>query len=155
MECASGTPGSVRYRVGNGQNGYRPEIQIPDTSLPFRVTEGEHEIVVDHDVENKVVKRIQINGEDLTGLFSVGDRKQRIARGLFGISASMDPLGYRHQVAAVLLVLSCEDIASGGEMLRKTPRTFAIAIWDVNRKHMLGRDRVSKGPIIISVMDPE
>ncbi len=86
------TPGSVRYRVGNGRNGYKIESQIPDTSLSFRVTEGEHEIVVDHDVKNNILKRIQINGNDLTGSFGLSNRKQRVARGLFGIRASMDPL---------------------------------------------------------------
>ena len=86
------TPGSVRYRVGNGHDGYRTNSEIPDTSLPFRVTEGEYEIVVDHDVKNNILKRIQINGKDLTGSFSLDDRKQRIARGLFGIRTAMDPL---------------------------------------------------------------
>jgi len=87
------TPGSVKYRVGDGRNGYKFNFEIPDTSLAFRVTEGEYEIVADHDVTNNILKRIQINGEDLTGLFSTGDRTQRIAKGLFGIRASMDPLG--------------------------------------------------------------
>lgn len=86
------SPGSVRYRVGNGQNGYKTNSEIPDTALPFRVNEGEYEIVVDHDFKNNVLKLIQINGRDLTPLFSLEARRQRIARGLFGIRASMDPL---------------------------------------------------------------
>lgn len=50
-------------------------------------------IVVDDHVKNNVVKRIRINGQDITGSFSIGDRKQRVARGLFCIRASMDSLG--------------------------------------------------------------
>jgi len=86
------TPGWVRYRVGNGKNGYRTNSEIPDSSLPFRVTEGEYEIIVDHDVGNNVLRRIQINGKDITQLFTPGDRRQRVPRGLFGIRASMDSL---------------------------------------------------------------
>lgn len=87
-----GTPGSVRYRIGNGQNGYRTNSEIPDTSLPFRVTEGEYEIIVDHDVKNDLLTRIQINGQILTEAFSVSDRKPGKPRGVFGIRTSMDPL---------------------------------------------------------------
>jgi hypothetical protein len=87
------TPGWVRYRVGDGKNGYRTNSEMPDSSLPFRVTEGEYEIIVDHDVGNNVLRRIQINGKDITQLLTPGERKQRLARGLFGIRASMDSLG--------------------------------------------------------------
>jgi hypothetical protein len=117
----SNAPGSVRYRVGNGRNGYQTNSEISDRSLPFRVTEGEYEIVVDHDVESNLLKRIQINGEDLTGLFSVSDREQRIARGLFGIRASMDPLGSGIRLQQFYWYYRVEDIAR--EMLPKTPRT--------------------------------
>lgn len=87
------TPGWVGYRVGNGKNGYRTNSEMPDSSLPFRVTEGEYEIIVDHDIGNNVLRRIQINGKDITGYFTAGDRRQRVPRGLFGIRASMDSLG--------------------------------------------------------------
>jgi hypothetical protein len=50
--------GSVRYRVGNGQNAYKTSSELPDEALPFRVTEGEYLIVVDHDVKNDVLERI-------------------------------------------------------------------------------------------------
>jgi len=86
------TPGWVRYRVGNGRSGYRTDSEIPDTTLPFRVTEGEYEIIADHDVRNNILTRIQINGVDITGYVASSDRKQRIARGLFGVRAFMDPL---------------------------------------------------------------
>ena len=105
------TPGSVRYRVGNGWNGYKTNTEILDTSLPFQVTEGEHEIVVDHDVKNNVLKRIVINGQDLTGRFGLGDRKQRVARGLFGIRASMDPLHSGVRLQQFYWHYRVEDIA--------------------------------------------
>jgi len=105
------TPGSVRYRVGNGQNGYKTNLEISDTVLPFRVTEGEYEIMVDHDLKSNLLKRIQINGKDLTGWFSLGDRKQRIARGLFGIRASMDPLGSGVSLQQFYWYHRVEDIA--------------------------------------------
>jgi hypothetical protein len=89
----SETPGWVKYRVGNGADGYGTNLEIPDVALPFRVTEGEYEIVVDHDVKNNVLKQVRINDNDITRLFNPGDRKQRTLRGLFGIRASMDPLG--------------------------------------------------------------
>jgi hypothetical protein len=87
------TPGWVKYRVGNGRNGYKTNLEIPDTSLPFQVTEGEYEIMVDHNVKDNVLEKVRINGEDITESFSLEDRKQRLRRGLFGIRASMDPLG--------------------------------------------------------------
>jgi hypothetical protein len=105
------TSGSVRYRVGDGRNGYKTNTEIPDTSLPFKVTEGEHEIVVDHDVKNNVLKRIVINGQDLTGRFSISDRKQRIARGLFGIRASVDPLHSGVRLQQFYWYYRVEDIA--------------------------------------------
>ena len=105
-----GNPGSVRYRVGNGQNAYKTNSEIPDTALPFRVTEGEHEIVVDHDVKNSVLKRIQIDGKDLTESFSLADRKQRVSRGLFGIRASMDPIGSGVRLQQFYWYYRVEDI---------------------------------------------
>jgi len=104
-------PGSVRYRVGSGQNDYKTNKEIPDTTLPFRVTEGEHEIIIEHDVKNNILKRIQINGEDLTGLFSIADRKQRVARGLFGIRASVDPLHSGVRLQQFYWYYRVEDIA--------------------------------------------
>jgi len=87
------TPGWVKYRVGNGRNGHKTNVEIPDTSLPFQVTEGEYEIIVDHNVTDNVLEKVRINGEDITESFSLDDRKQRLRRGLFGIRASIDPLG--------------------------------------------------------------
>lgn len=86
-------PGRVRYRVGDGQSGYRTNSDIPDTALPFRVTEGEYEIVVEHNVANNMLSRVHINGTDITSSWTPFDRKQRIPRGLFGMRASMDAHG--------------------------------------------------------------
>jgi hypothetical protein len=81
----SDTMGRVIYRVGNGRNGYRTNAELPDTALPFKITEGEFEIIVDHDVATNSLKTIKINGVDLTHRWPVQDRMQRISRGLFGI----------------------------------------------------------------------
>jgi hypothetical protein len=83
----------VKYRVGNGRSGYRTDSAIPDSSLPFRVTEGEYEIIADHDVKNNILKGIRINGQDITGSFSLRDRRQRVSIGRFVIRASTDSLG--------------------------------------------------------------
>lgn len=89
----SETPGWLRYRLGNGGDNYRTNFEIPDTSLPFKITEGEYEIIVDHDVKTNILQQIQINGKDITRLFTPSDRKQRIPRGMFGLRSAMDPLG--------------------------------------------------------------
>jgi hypothetical protein len=107
----SSTPGSVRYRVGNGQNAYKTDLEIPDTALPFQVREGEHEIIVDHDVKNSVLKRIQVDGKDLTQSFRLADREQRVSRGLFGIRASMDPIGSGVRLQQFYWYYRVEDIA--------------------------------------------
>lgn len=87
------TPGWIKYRVGDGRDGYQTDVEIPDTSLPFKVTEGEYEIVADHDARRNTLNQIRINGVDLTPFFPASSRKQRISRGFFGIRAAMDPLG--------------------------------------------------------------
>lgn len=87
------TPGRVRYRVGDGRSGYRIDSDIPDDKLPFKVTEGEYEIVVEHDVDRNVLSRVRINGVDITGHWPQSDRRQRLPRGQFGIRASMDDHG--------------------------------------------------------------
>jgi hypothetical protein len=114
------TPGWVRYRVGNGQNGYRTSSEIPDTSLPFTVTEGEYEIIIDHDVRNNIVQRIQINGKDITELFTPGDRKQRVPRGLFGIRAYIDSLGSGVRLQQFYWYYRVEDLSSTTESLSKS-----------------------------------
>jgi hypothetical protein len=84
------TAGWVRYRVGNGRDGYRTNSEIPDTLFPFKVTEGEYEIIAEHDIGGNMLSRIRINGVDITGYLASSDRQQRVSRGLFGIRALMD-----------------------------------------------------------------
>ena len=107
----SETRGWVKYRVGNGANGYRTNLEIPDTLLPFHVTEGEHEIIADHDVHNNTLGRIQINGVDITGHVPLPDRRQRIHHGLFGIRGFMDPLGSGVSLQQFYWYYRVEDIS--------------------------------------------
>lgn len=81
----SGTMGRLVYRVGDGSGGYRTAQEVPDTVLPFRIAEGEFEIVVEHDVAENILRHIRINGVDVTRHWSPESRKQRISQGLFGI----------------------------------------------------------------------
>ena len=90
--------------------GYRSVTNIGDEALPFPITEGEHEVVVDHDVKNNVLKRIQIDGHDLTPVFSVSDRNQRVVRGRFGIRAFMDSLGSGVRLQQFYWYYRVEDI---------------------------------------------
>jgi hypothetical protein len=79
------TMGWLIYRVGNGDEGYRTKTEVPDTTLPFKITEGEFEIIVEHDVVKNVLRLIKINGADVTDRWSLQDRTQRMSRGRFGI----------------------------------------------------------------------
>lgn len=81
----SETMGSLQYRVGDGEKGYRINLEIPDTALPFKITEGEYEIIVEHDVAQNVITTIKINGVDITNLLDDEERKQRRAQGVYGI----------------------------------------------------------------------
>lgn len=84
------TMGWLIYRVGNGKDGYRTNMEIPDTVLPFKITEGEFEIMVDHDLEKNVLRHIRINAVDVTNQLSHKCRTQRIQRGLYGIRSTID-----------------------------------------------------------------
>jgi hypothetical protein len=85
------TFGNVSLRVGNGTDGFQTDLKISDMLLPFKITEGEYAISVDHDVESSVLRRIQINGFDITNIFPPASLQQRIARGAFGIRSALDP----------------------------------------------------------------
>jgi hypothetical protein len=104
--------GRVRYRVGDGQNGYRTNSDIADTVFPFKVAEGEYEIVVEHNVEKNILGRVQINGIDITRHWPPADRQQRISRGLFGIRASMDPHGSAVRLQQFYWSYRVEEISS-------------------------------------------
>ena len=105
----------MRYRVGDGQNGYKTNSDIPDTKLPFKITEGEYEIIVEHDVANNMLSRVQINGTDITSYWTFSDRKQRIPRGLFGIRASMDAHGSGVSLQQFYWFYRVEDVSSRRE----------------------------------------
>jgi hypothetical protein len=77
--------GRVVYRVGDGGGGFRTNMEIPDTHLPFEISAGEFEIIVEHDMAKKVLKRVSVNGFDITDRLSFQERTQRLPRGLFGV----------------------------------------------------------------------
>jgi hypothetical protein len=106
-------PGRVRYRVGNGRDGYRTDSDIPDKVFPFEISEGEYEIIVEHNVTDNILSRLQINGVDITSYWSPHERRQRIPRGLFGIRASMDPLGSQVPLQQFYWFYRVEDISPG------------------------------------------
>lgn len=81
----SDTMGWLIYRVGDGKDGYRTNLEVPDTVLPFKITEGEFEIIVDHDVGNNCLSQIKVNEVDVTDQLPLQVLRQRKQRGLFGI----------------------------------------------------------------------
>jgi hypothetical protein len=85
----AGAKGALVYRVGDGNKGFRTRADIPEGSLPLRITEGEYEIVIEHDVSRNILRRIQINGIDLTDRWSVAERTQRVAQGRFGLRSAI------------------------------------------------------------------
>ena len=106
------TPGWVKYRVGNGRDGYRTDSEVPDTALPFRITEGEHELIVEHDIDNNILSRIQLNDADLTNYWGPLDRQQRISHGRFGIHALMDAYDSGVSLQQFYWYYRVEDISS-------------------------------------------
>jgi hypothetical protein len=85
------TVGGVILRVGDGSGGFWTDLHLPNARLPFMVTEGEYEIIADHDVEANTLRRVLINGFDITPLIPSESRALRVARGLFGIRSVLDP----------------------------------------------------------------
>jgi hypothetical protein len=81
--------GRLIYRVGDGGKNYRTKLEAADANLPFKIAEGEFEIIVDHDVAKNVLRRIQVNGADVTDHFPLAARLQRVSRGLFGIRSAI------------------------------------------------------------------
>jgi hypothetical protein len=82
--------GRLIYRVGDGKAGYRTNLAIPDTALPFKITEGEFEIILEHDVATNVLQQIRVNGVDVTDRWPLQDRRQNLWQGLFGIRSTMN-----------------------------------------------------------------
>ncbi len=65
--------------------GYKVNKEIADSELPFELVEGEYKITVDHDINKSVLKRIVINGIDVSEQFSLQDQKRSLLQGLFEI----------------------------------------------------------------------
>ncbi|MGH8056675.1 MAG: hypothetical protein ACREOH_05485, partial [Candidatus Entotheonellia bacterium] len=84
------TRGWMKLRVGDGMDGFRAKLEIPDTLLPFRITEGEYEIIVEHAVAENRITRVCVNGADVTDLIPPARRTPPHAQGAFGIRARMD-----------------------------------------------------------------
>jgi hypothetical protein len=84
------TMGRLIYRVGDGEAGYRNNLTIPDTELPFKITEGEFEIVLEHDVAANVLRQIRVNGVDVTDQWTLEDRRQPLRQGQFGIRSMLN-----------------------------------------------------------------
>jgi hypothetical protein len=114
--------GGLVYRVGNGKDGYRTNAQVPDTALPFKIQEGEYEIVVEHDVENYLVRQIRINGVDVTDHWSSKDRAQRLSRGLFGIRSAINNTDSRVTLQQYYWFYRVEDLGTSSPM--NLSRTF-------------------------------
>lgn len=82
--------GRLIYRVGGGKDGYRTNIEIPDYELPFKITEGEYEIIVDHDVAKNVLTSIKVNGIDVADQLALKERIQRVSQGGFDIRSAIN-----------------------------------------------------------------
>src|SRR5262249_12710520 len=109
------SPGRVRYRVGDGRDGYRTHFEIPDNGLPFKITEGRYETVVEHHLYENILSRAQINETVMTSHWTPSDRKQRIPRGLFGIRASMDAHGSGVRLQQFYWSYRVDDVSSRRE----------------------------------------
>lgn len=88
-ENRSKSRGYLIYRVGDGGNGYRTNVEFPDSSLPMNIAEGEYEIIVEHDIKSNVLRTIRVNGVDVTQKWSLKDRTQRIHNGRFGLRSAI------------------------------------------------------------------
>ena len=105
------TRGWLKFRMGDGSAGYRTHLAIPDTSLPFRVTEGEYEIVVEHAVAANLLTRIRVNGIDITDLLPPASRTPPGSRGVYGIWAAMDARRARVPLQQFYWFYRVEDIS--------------------------------------------
>jgi hypothetical protein len=85
-------------------------VEIPDTKLPFKVTEGEYEIIAAHDLASNTLTQIRINGEDITGYVPHTDRQQRVAQGVFGLRILMDAHGSGVRLQQFYWYYRVEDI---------------------------------------------
>lgn len=81
------TVGRMIYRVDDGKGGYSTNLEIPDTALPISITEGEFEIIVEHDVTKNLIRNIKINGVNVIDHIKPLDLMQRNRQGFFGIQS--------------------------------------------------------------------
>ena len=116
--------GRLIYRVGDGQAGYRTNLAIPDSALPFKMTEGELEIILDHDVGAKVLRQIRVNGVDVTDQWALQDRRLPLQRGLFGMRSTFNSAALRRACGSSTgPMLKIQDYAAGtGSRLTRYPR---------------------------------
>ena len=84
--------GRLIYRVGDGKAGDRTNLAIPDAALPFKITEGEFEVILEHDVAANILRQIRVNGVDVTEQWALQDRRQRLWQGRFGIRGTVNSL---------------------------------------------------------------
>ena len=80
---------NLRAACGNGRDGYRTETEIADTALPFKIIEGEYDIIVDHDLAKNALTRVKVNGVDVAERWSLEHRRQKVSRGRFGIRSAI------------------------------------------------------------------
>lgn len=88
------TMGRMIYRVDDGRGGYMTNLEIPDTALPVSITEGEFEIIVEHDVPKNFIRNIKINGVNVTDHIKPLDLMQRNRQGYFGIQSMINNKNY-------------------------------------------------------------
>jgi hypothetical protein len=83
------TMGRLIYRVGDGDKGYKVNRETPDSDLPFKIREGEYEIIVHHNIEENLLKQVIINGIDISKQLLSQESIQSLSQGLFGIRAAI------------------------------------------------------------------
>jgi hypothetical protein len=91
VTLAGAQGGGLTVRVGNRAGGHQADVTIGPPRLPIDPVAGEYELVVEHDVADRVLSRIAVNGVDATSLVPLDARRQPVDRGVFGIRAVLDP----------------------------------------------------------------
>jgi hypothetical protein len=81
----SGQVGFLIYRVGDGKDGHIVDLEIPDSSLPFTISECKYEIIVEYDRDRKLIAAIEVNGVDVTDRLPAAHLTQKAENGMFGI----------------------------------------------------------------------
>ena len=87
-----GRRSGVAVRSGN-PGLERRSVIISAGELPFDLVAGEYEILVEHDVTANFLRRIAVNGYDISSRVATEVRRPPHNRGRFGIRAVLDPMG--------------------------------------------------------------